>query len=127
MPSAALLLPLSSPPPLSRRSPTQIPGRLTGARQFGHEEDKSSWRPAWASLWCVVEGAPTTKANLRFFLLSLLLPPSGKLTKGESVTTPDGRVVHPSECMGPAVPGPVFLLIECPSVAHLDQILHNHV
>jgi ribonuclease Z len=49
------------------------------------------------------------------------------LTKGESVITPDGRVVHPSDCMGATVPGPVFLLVTCPSPAYLPRLRSNQV
>ncbi|ELR21007.1 metallobeta-lactamase domain containing protein [Acanthamoeba castellanii str. Neff] len=52
-------------------------------------------------------------------------PLCGKLTKGESVVTPDGGVVHPSDCMGATVPGPVFLLVTCPSPAYLPRLRSN--
>ena len=46
-------------------------------------------------------------------------PLRGRLARGETVTTPAGRVVHPEECMSPASPGPVFIMASCPDEAHL--------
>ena len=46
--------------------------------------------------------------------------PSGPLRKqlveGESVVTPDGRVVRPSDVLGETQKGPTFVVLECPSV-----------
>jgi ribonuclease Z len=49
-------------------------------------------------------------------------PKYGMLTQGKSVTTDDGRVIHPSDCIAPAIPGAVFIVIECPTFEHFVQI-----
>lgn len=46
-------------------------------------------------------------------------PLRGSLARGETITTPAGRVVRPEECMSPAAPGPVFIMASCPDEAHL--------
>lgn len=46
-------------------------------------------------------------------------PLRGRLARGETITTPAGRVVRSEECMSPALPGPVFIIAACPDEAHL--------
>lgn len=46
-------------------------------------------------------------------------PMYGRLKAGETVTLPNGDVVHPSDVLGPPTPGPMVLLLDCPSNAHL--------
>lgn len=52
-------------------------------------------------------------------------PDFGRLTKGESVTTPDGRTVTPAEVICPAQPGPVVLMVSCPSVEHIHAVVSS--
>lgn len=45
-----------------------------------------------------------------------------KLAAGESVTAPDGRVVHPSDVIGEKQLGPTFIVIECPDREHISAV-----
>lgn len=54
-------------------------------------------------------------------------PLYAKLVKGESITLPeDGRVIRPSDCMGPLRPGPVSLYLDIPSVDYLPSLFNTH-
>ncbi|KAL5822801.1 hypothetical protein ACOSQ4_020701 [Xanthoceras sorbifolium] len=44
---------------------------------------------------------------------------SGKSVKSDRVDT----MVHPSDVMGPSVPGPVVLLVDCPTESHVPELL----
>ena len=39
----------------------------------------------------------------------------GKLSKGESVLSESGHLVHPQDCMSPSKPGGITLILDCPS------------
>ncbi|GIO83161.1 ribonuclease Z [Paenibacillus faecis] len=60
-------------------------------------------------------------------------PLFGKLKKGESVTTPEGRIVHPAEVLGSPKPGRVVTILgdtrPCPAVVPLaegaDALVHE--
>ncbi len=58
---------------------------------------------------------------------SLLSPFTiGRLQKGETVVSPQtGNEVHPHQCMDPPTPGPVFIVIQCPSVHYVSQLIQN--
>ena len=45
-----------------------------------------------------------------------------KLVAGESVTAPDGRLVHPSDVIGETRIGPTFIVIECPSKEYISAV-----
>eukprot|EP00178_Gracilaria_changii_P004479 TRINITY_DN1720_c0_g1_i1.p1 TRINITY_DN1720_c0_g1~~TRINITY_DN1720_c0_g1_i1.p1 ORF type:complete len:768 (+),score=114.29 TRINITY_DN1720_c0_g1_i1:1492-3795(+) len=46
----------------------------------------------------------------------------GKLQKGESVVTDEGRVVTSKEVMSPKTPGALFLVIACPTIHHIRNL-----
>lgn len=50
-------------------------------------------------------------------------PLRGRLAHGETVVTPEGRIVRSEECMSPAVPGPVFIVASCPDEAHVSGLV----
>ncbi|KAJ2685956.1 hypothetical protein IWW39_003951 [Coemansia spiralis] len=52
-------------------------------------------------------------------------PLYGKLTRGESVTTPDGTVIHPSQCVGPTKAGGIFIIVDCPSPRYIDSLVSS--
>ncbi|XP_076274808.1 ribonuclease Z isoform X1 [Rhynchophorus ferrugineus] len=52
-------------------------------------------------------------------------PLLGKLKNGEDITLPNGNVVRSSEVCDPDDPGPVFLVIDCPSEQYLDTLINN--
>ena len=56
------------------------------------------------------------------------LPPGRKyaqLVNGESVTTPDGNVVHPHDVVGPRLKGSEFIIVDCPHVSYIPSIMHS--
>ena len=52
-------------------------------------------------------------------------PEMGKLTRGESVTTPDGKLITPEECMSAETPGGILLVIDCPNEEYLPILQNN--
>ncbi|KAI8085970.1 beta-lactamase-like protein [Gilbertella persicaria] len=53
-------------------------------------------------------------------------PLYGKLQKGMSITLEDGRVVTRDMVCDPEVPGHVFIVVDCPSVAYIDGLVHSN-
>lgn len=50
-------------------------------------------------------------------------PKYRELQLGESVMSDSQNVmIHPSDVMGPSVPGPIVLLVDCPTLAHLEEL-----
>jgi len=50
-------------------------------------------------------------------------PQFRELTEGRSVTTPDGRVVNPEECMEPQKPGKNILVLDIPDRSYVGPLL----
>ncbi|KAJ7558868.1 hypothetical protein O6H91_04G059400 [Diphasiastrum complanatum] len=51
-------------------------------------------------------------------------PKYGRLQDGETVMSDDGkRMVHPSDVMDPSSPGPIFVLVDCPTIEHIPSLL----
>uniref|UniRef100_A0A803NZ43 ribonuclease Z n=1 Tax=Cannabis sativa TaxID=3483 RepID=A0A803NZ43_CANSA len=51
-------------------------------------------------------------------------PNRGQLVKGISVKSDcQDIMVHPSDVMGPSLPGPIVLIVDCPKESHLQQLL----
>ncbi|GAB4820364.1 hypothetical protein N2152v2_007410 [Parachlorella kessleri] len=50
-------------------------------------------------------------------------PLYGKLARGETVTTAGGKVVTPEEVMEPSTPGPVILVVDCPSQEFVEGLV----
>ncbi|KAK3233745.1 tRNAse Z trz4, mitochondrial, partial [Cymbomonas tetramitiformis] len=46
----------------------------------------------------------------------------GKIQRGETVQSDQGWDVRPSDVMEPASPGPVFLVLDCPTLRHLPAL-----
>lgn len=49
----------------------------------------------------------------------------GLLQKGQSVTTDAGNTVSPSDVMSPPTPGPMLLVLPCPSVDHIQAVTRS--
>ncbi|KZT39457.1 hypothetical protein SISSUDRAFT_984836 [Sistotremastrum suecicum HHB10207 ss-3] len=49
-------------------------------------------------------------------------PLFGKLSRGESVTAPNGKVITPDMCMDRPEPSSVLFIIDCPSVEYIDSL-----
>lgn len=58
---------------------------------------------------------------------ALGVPPKSRsaLVKGQPLQLPDGRVVQPSDCIGPSIPGKILLIIDCPNVPIMKSILQS--
>ena len=52
-------------------------------------------------------------------------PAYGLLQRGQAVTTAAGRVVQPAEVMESATPGPLALVLDCPSPSYLPALLRD--
>lgn len=52
-------------------------------------------------------------------------PLYGQLKAGKDITLPDGKVVLAKDVRSPDDPGPVFLVVECPSEAFLENVINN--
>ncbi|KAL2916967.1 hypothetical protein HK105_203399 [Polyrhizophydium stewartii] len=50
-------------------------------------------------------------------------PDMGKLKAGQSVVAMDGSIVHPSQCVEPNKPGPIFIIADCPSTDYIDSLV----
>ncbi len=56
------------------------------------------------------------------------LPPGPiykELAKGNPVTAPNGHVINPHEVVDPDIPGPSFIILECPSIDFIPRIIHH--
>ena len=49
-------------------------------------------------------------------------PIRGQLVRGEDVTLEDGRVVKSSDCVGKSEAGHRFIVVDCPTAAHLAEL-----
>ncbi|KAG0614312.1 hypothetical protein M758_6G167300 [Ceratodon purpureus] len=55
-------------------------------------------------------------------------PHYGLLQAGKSVMSHDGvTMVHPEDVMDPSSPGPIFILVDCPTPAYIPALLSNPV
>lgn len=52
-------------------------------------------------------------------------PLLGKLKSGEDIVLPDGSIVKSVDVKDPDCPGPVFIVVDCPSVDYLDSLLNE--
>lgn len=50
-------------------------------------------------------------------------PLYGKLQKGESVEAANGKTVHPADVMESSTPGPTVMIIDCPTVDHIEGLV----
>mmetsp|Transcript_3023 Transcript_3023/g.7548 ORF Transcript_3023/g.7548 Transcript_3023/m.7548 type:complete len:538 (-) Transcript_3023:299-1912(-) len=49
-------------------------------------------------------------------------PAYARLVKGEEVESTDGKTVRPEQVLGPGVPGPLVIVADCPTVAHIPSL-----
>ena len=52
-------------------------------------------------------------------------PLLARLKEGYDIQLNNGKIVRSVDVCGPKCPGPVFIVVECPSVAHLDSLVNN--
>lgn len=52
-------------------------------------------------------------------------PLFGELQSGKTVTLQDGRQIHPEQVMEASQTGPVFMIIECPTVSYISSLVAN--
>ncbi|KAH7289310.1 hypothetical protein KP509_31G069800 [Ceratopteris richardii] len=50
----------------------------------------------------------------------------GLLQRGESVLSDDGtKMVHPEDVLGPSSPGPIVLVVDCPSASYISSLINS--
>ncbi|KAI8142237.1 beta-lactamase-like protein [Fennellomyces sp. T-0311] len=52
-------------------------------------------------------------------------PLFGQLQRGQTITLEDGRTIEPNQVMGPSSAGHLFLIIDCPSLAYVNNLITN--
>ncbi|XP_067043243.1 zinc phosphodiesterase ELAC protein 2-like isoform X1 [Acropora muricata] len=52
-------------------------------------------------------------------------PLFGELQAGNTITLDNGQQIKPEQVMGPSQPGPVFLIIDCPSTDFISSLVSN--
>eukprot|EP00002_Diphylleia_rotans_P025872 TRINITY_DN5137_c0_g1_i14.p1 TRINITY_DN5137_c0_g1~~TRINITY_DN5137_c0_g1_i14.p1 ORF type:complete len:465 (+),score=56.03 TRINITY_DN5137_c0_g1_i14:86-1480(+) len=48
-----------------------------------------------------------------------------ELKKGNAVRSENGNMVYPHECVEPSTPGSIVVLVDCPSIHYIKQIIEN--
>ncbi|KAK0175588.1 hypothetical protein PV327_009328 [Microctonus hyperodae] len=54
-------------------------------------------------------------------------PILGQLKSGNDVTLDNGTIIKSADVCDPSIPGPVFIVIECPNEDYLDSLINNEV
>ncbi|PVG02635.1 Metallo-hydrolase/oxidoreductase [Serendipita vermifera] len=54
-------------------------------------------------------------------------PARAKLSRGESITTPEGKVITPEMVIGASSPAVATLVIHCPDTAYIDGLINSNV
>ncbi|KAI0236499.1 hypothetical protein L0F63_002988 [Massospora cicadina] len=50
-------------------------------------------------------------------------PIYAELKRGNTVTTPEGVVIRPEQCVGPSKKGPIFMVLDCPGVQYIPGLV----
>ncbi|KAJ2280419.1 hypothetical protein EV176_001016 [Coemansia sp. RSA 451] len=53
-------------------------------------------------------------------------PQFAQLVRGQTITTADGQTIRPEQCVGPARPSSLVIIIDCPSPAYIDSLTTAH-
>ena len=83
-------------------------------------------KPSSASLSYFVTFHPQRGRFLPQIAIKLGVKPGPdfrRLTEGQSITTAEGKLVTPEECMEPAKPGKVLLVLDFPNKNYIDPLL----
>ncbi|XP_011313701.1 ribonuclease Z, mitochondrial [Fopius arisanus] len=54
-------------------------------------------------------------------------PVLGDLKAGKDVTLPDGTLIRSVDVCDPEIPGPVFIVLECPDENYVDSLISNEI
>ncbi|KAK6099742.1 hypothetical protein MT418_001130 [Batrachochytrium dendrobatidis] len=54
-------------------------------------------------------------------------PDMGKLKSGQTVLSINGVPISPDQCVTPRRPGPVFLILDCPSKSYIASLIENAI
>ena len=81
--------------------------------------------PKWVVCYVVHFASPPGKFDpVRAKALGVKPGPAyGQLQRGINVELPDGRVVRPEDVLSERQPGPVFAVIDCPSLEYLEALV----
>ncbi|CAG8592768.1 5201_t:CDS:2 [Paraglomus brasilianum] len=52
-------------------------------------------------------------------------PLYAQLADGQSVTAPDGTIVHPHQVLGPSRPGAITIIVDVPSVNYIQSLINS--
>lgn len=75
---------------------------------------------------CECKPRPGTLSAAKCFQLGVPKGPLlGKLKNGESITLDNGTVIHADDVLEPSEPGPIFLVIDIPSIGYLRSLQQN--
>ncbi|XP_021942472.1 ribonuclease Z, mitochondrial-like [Zootermopsis nevadensis] len=105
-------------------------------KKYRHSVDRSSEtkrlrsdarkEPVALSYICQLKPRPGTLCLER--CVDRRVPPGpllGKLKAGEDVTLPDGTLVKSADVRLPDDPGPIFIVVDCPSLDYVDSLVNN--
>ncbi|KAI8092716.1 beta-lactamase-like protein [Halteromyces radiatus] len=85
-------------------------------------------KPYPAAISYICQG-PETRGKFRVDkALELGVPKGplfGKLQRGETVTLEDGTVVTKTQVCEPNIPGPIFMVIDCPDIRYIDDLVSS--
>ncbi|KAJ1732836.1 hypothetical protein LPJ61_001861 [Coemansia biformis] len=83
-------------------------------------------RPTPATLCYIVEGPEVPGKFDPQAARALGLKPGpnfSRLVNGESITAPDGTVIRPEQCVGPARASGIFIVVDCPSASYIASLI----
>ena len=103
-----------------------LPKQVRAPWPASHVQSLPRSRPSQASLSYYVTLHPQRGRFLPNIAKALGVKPGPefrKLTNGESVTTAEGKIVKPEECMEPQKPGKHILVLDIPDVTYIQPLL----
>ena len=88
------------------------------------ESSKQSKKRRFAPIVCYSMKLPEVPGKFNVQKAEALKVPHDRrraqLIRGEAITTDDGRTIRPEDVVADSIPGPVVLVIDCPSEEYLD-------
>lgn len=112
--------------PLSADAMANIP-KLSNQRDYLMKALPRT-KPHGAAISYICQGTSLPRKFNKAAAVALGIKPGpvyGKLQKGISVTLDDGRIVTQEMVCDPEVPGHVFMVVDCPSLAYIDGLVNS--
>lgn len=85
-------------------------------------------KPHPAAISYICQGTPVPRKFNKSAAMALGIKPGpiyGQLQRGNSVTLDDGRVITQDMVCDPEVPGHVFMVVDCPGPAYIDNLVRS--